>query len=253
MSSSLSISERPSIPISLARSCNSSLVSSSYSDVLPPRLPASERPVFAILAAFSLLAPSSRSFSYCSLSLMLGPWSLAICPPFNYSRSLYRQVEKVHPQDGRLSLETIHATKRRRSRLARPAGRPSMNLGDGSRATAPASEHGPSSINITSREVLRRVSHPHSQAPSHQRYISASPSPEKTGKVLPSSRVNTSRWSLSFLVISHHGEPGGLSAHPCAFSYNTSDPSLPIRRPVPWCMRTSCPLSARGKSFVTLW
>src|SRR5829696_5396239 len=158
MSSSLSISERPSMPISLARSCNSPLVSSSYSDVVPPRLPAAERSVFAILAAFSLLAPSSRSFSYCSSSLMLGPWSLAICSPFKDSRSLSHQVEKVHPHQRRLSLETIHSTKRLRSRLTRLASRPSMNFGDGSRATAPASEHGPSSIDITSLEVLRRVS-----------------------------------------------------------------------------------------------
>src|SRR5215207_422222 len=246
MSSSLSISERPSMPISLARSCNSPLVSSSYSDVVPPRLPAAERSVFAILAAFSLLAPSSRSFSYCSSSLMLGPWSLAICSPFKDSRSLSHQVEKVHPHQRRLSLETIHSTKRLRSRLTRLASRPSMNFGDGSRATAPASEHGPSSIDITSLEVLRRVSHPHSQAPSHQRYISASPSPEKTGKVLPSSSVNTSKWSLPLFVISHQGEPGGLTAHPCAFSYNTSDPSLPIRRQAPWCMGTSCPVSVHG-------
>src|SRR5829696_5396241 len=90
------------------------------------------------------------------------------------------------------------------------------------------------------------ASHPHSQAPSHQRYISASPSPEKTGKVLPSSSVNTSKWSLTLFVISHQGEPGGLTAHPCAFSYNTSDPSLPIRRQAPWCMGTSCPVSVHG-------
>src|SRR5918998_1518888 len=129
MSSSLSILERPSMPISLARSCNSPLVSSSYSDAVPPRLPAAERSVFAILAAFSLLAPSSRSFSYCSSSLMLGPWSLAICSPFVYSRAPNQEVEKVHPHDERLSLETIHSTKRLRSRLMRLAGRPSMKFG----------------------------------------------------------------------------------------------------------------------------
>src|SRR5215210_2162822 len=159
--------------------------------------------------------------------------------------SLNQQVEKVHPHDGRLSLETIQSTKRLRSRFTRLAGRPSMNLGDGSRATVPVPEHGPSSIDITSREVLLRVAHPHSHAPSNQRYISASPSPEKTGRVLPSSSVNTSKLPLSFFVISHHGEPGGRPAHSCASSYNTSDPSLPIRRPAPWCMGTSCPVSSR--------
>src|SRR5215210_4483756 len=60
---------------------------------------------------------------------------------------------KVHLHDGRLSLETIHSTKRLRSKLTSLAGRPSMNFGDESRATAPASEHGPSSIDITSQEV----------------------------------------------------------------------------------------------------
>src|SRR5215210_7924176 len=109
--------------------------------------------------------------------------------------SLNHQIEIVHLHDGRLSLETIHSTKRLRSRLMSLASRPSMNFGDGSRATVPASEHGPSSIDITSRKVLLRVSHPHSQTPSHQRYISASPSPEKTGSVPPSSSVNTSKWS----------------------------------------------------------
>jgi hypothetical protein len=175
---------------------------------------------------------------------MLGPWALTSPVLLKYSRSPNQQVDKGHPHDGRPSLETIHSTKRLRSRLMRLAGRPSMNLGDGSRATAPASEHGPSSIDITSQGVLRRVSHPRSQAPSHQRYISASPSPEKTGRVQPSSSVNTSKWSFPFFVISHQGEPGGLPVRSHALLYNTSDPSLPIRRPAPGCMETSCPISA---------
>jgi hypothetical protein len=45
--------ERPSIPSSLARSCSSSFDQSSQLDDLPPRLPAVERRVLAILAAFS--------------------------------------------------------------------------------------------------------------------------------------------------------------------------------------------------------
>src|SRR5699024_3412116 len=67
ISSSLSICERPSMSSSLARSCSSSTVQSSYEPDLPPRRPTCDleesAAALAILADFSLLSPSSRNSS----------------------------------------------------------------------------------------------------------------------------------------------------------------------------------------------
>jgi len=54
MSSPFFILERPSIPISLARSCRSFFDQSSYLPDLPPRSPALERPVLT-LRSFGLV------------------------------------------------------------------------------------------------------------------------------------------------------------------------------------------------------
>src|SRR5690606_22282401 len=81
-SSDFDILDRPSMPISLARSMSSSLVRSSYDSPSPPLRPVCDRDdaaeELAIRAAFSLLSPWRRSASYCSSSLTLGPWSLAM-------------------------------------------------------------------------------------------------------------------------------------------------------------------------------
>jgi len=64
---SLFIDERPGMPISLARLTSLSFVQSSYSADLPPLRPTADLEVFAAAfatrAAFSLLAPSSRTAS----------------------------------------------------------------------------------------------------------------------------------------------------------------------------------------------
>jgi hypothetical protein len=57
-----------------------------------------------------------------------------------------------------------------------------MISGDGSRTTAPASEHGPQSTDINSSEEHLRTSQPSSHALLNQRYISASSSSLKTGR-----------------------------------------------------------------------
>ena len=88
-----------------------------------------------------------------------------------------------------------------------------MISSDGSRTTALAPEHGPSSTDISSSEELLRTCQPSSSAVLNQWYISASSSPLKTGKMLPPSSVNTSMLLVSPLVISHHGDRSGLPFH----------------------------------------
>ena len=79
MSSSLLIFERPSMPTSAAFLCSCSLLWSSYLEDLPPFLEGLPPPAlaFATRAAFSLLAPSSRSASYVLSSFTDEPWFFA--------------------------------------------------------------------------------------------------------------------------------------------------------------------------------
>src|SRR5829696_5486695 len=73
ISSPLSIFERPSMPISLARRWRSDFDQSSYFADLPPLEDSDEVFALAIRAAFSFEAPLSRRASYCSSFLIDEP------------------------------------------------------------------------------------------------------------------------------------------------------------------------------------
>ena len=128
-------------------------------------------------------------------------------------------------------LETIHSRKSSRLKPGDAATLLSKISVEGSRFTSPAREEGPESTKTSSSAELSRASQP-CVSLSH-RNSSASPSPLKTGSVLPPSRVNTSNGPSSFLATSHQDDRERPPDHLYAFlcSVNSRFPVLHVARP----------------------